>query len=157
MKKNAILLMLACLCGCFLNSYSQITFNNLSFDGTSVKNTNDQLQAEKYHYFKGDTLNDFDFIAAFKAAMADHTDNEAELPGFIYKLECDFVASKYHISPPCFKYLYSHEDKDKSYRNLRVLGSSCNNVDFENGNFTGWTGAIGYNSNSNASLTITTP
>ncbi|MFI5150212.1 MAG: PKD domain-containing protein [Bacteroidia bacterium] len=35
-----------------------------------------------------------------------------------------------------------------------VLTSTCNNVDFESGNFSGWTGAIGYNNNTLAPLTI---
>jgi hypothetical protein len=38
---------------------------------------------------------------------------------------------------------------------VKQINAQCNNANFETGDFTGWTGGIGYNANSNMPLTVT--
>ena len=69
----------------------------------------------------------------------------SEKNGQFIKLEREFVRKKYGImvSP-----------KKLSTSALTNLGVTCNNINFETGDTTGWTGAIGYNSNSAIPLTV---
>ncbi|MEO6882830.1 MAG: hypothetical protein ABI199_02270, partial [Bacteroidia bacterium] len=76
--------------------------------------------------------------------------NPTELRFYLRKKERRYVRKKYSlpIPPP-------EKTATINPNNYTVLTSACNNVDFEDGNFTGWTGFKGYNGNSNAALTTT--
>jgi gliding motility-associated-like protein len=104
--------------------------------------------AGKYFFFKGDTLDGFDVTACYKKALI-YTEekhlNEYEKFLYIKGQECYFVEKKYHL-PGLTR---------KSIPVIPVVTSACNNLGFETGDFTGWTGAKGYNFNSNAALTVT--
>ena len=74
-----------------------------------------------------------------------------ELKHYIYKKECEFVKHKYGIK----KLPWEIVADQRTVQPQSVLVSACNNVDFENGNFGGWTGSEGYNANSTLPLTVT--
>jgi len=96
--------------------------------------------------YKGDTLNGFDLPACKAEAIRRHYD-DADMLLFVAKQEIEFVRNKYHLQPARTARLKSLPVNGK-------LTSSCNNVDFENGDFSGWIGGYGYNTNSSGPLTI---
>jgi hypothetical protein len=102
--------------------------------------------ASSVSFFSGDTLNGFDFSAAAAQAGADHL-NAVELQNRMQSQQKNFVSGKYHLA--------DHHVKRAGVTIPVVLSGSCNNIDFEAGNFTGWTGGYGYNANSDSALTIT--
>jgi len=82
---------------------------------------------------------------ALAYAKAHHL-TQRDLVGYLKQRERAFVFSKYPLSYP----------QQTTTRTIpSVLTSACNNVDFEDGNFTGWTGAIGFNATSTSPLVIT--
>ena len=75
--------------------------------------------------------------------------NAPECIAFIKREEISFIRMKYNLPQP---------PQPEHFTDLRlpeVLAPGCNNADFENGNFTGWSGAIGYNSLSSLPLQLT--
>jgi gliding motility-associated-like protein len=94
--------------------------------------------------FKGDTLDGFDFKSSYQEALASRL-HGTEVKSFMTRKQCDYVTAKYHLP------------KKKSAIIPTILTSACNNVDFENGTFTGWVCAVGYNQASTAPLFITNP
>ncbi|MEO6882426.1 MAG: SprB repeat-containing protein, partial [Bacteroidia bacterium] len=98
-------------------------------------------------FFGSDSLNGFNTAQCYQEALANHL-NSKETSTYFYFQEKKFIDQKYHLEIPPNP-IYTG--------NLSTLTSACNNVDFENGNFGGWTGAIGYNANSTTALTITSP
>ena len=101
-------------------------------------------------FFTGDTLNGFPLEATIEKYVK-QLDIYMELKSLVYFEEAAFVKQKYHIQ----QLPHEVEAARKVVSNPVVLSGSCNNVDFENGTFSGWIGNIGYNANSNASLTNT--
>ncbi|HVA99619.1 MAG TPA: hypothetical protein VNG53_12055, partial [Bacteroidia bacterium] len=98
-------------------------------------------------FFKGDSLNGFNTTLCYQEAVAKKLDAE-ETSTYFYIKEKDFIEHKYHLPIPVDNVFTG---------NYTVLTSACNNVDFENGDFGGWTGSIGYNANSNSPLSVTSP
>ncbi|MDX2174814.1 MAG: gliding motility-associated C-terminal domain-containing protein [Bacteroidota bacterium] len=104
-------------------------------------------------FFKGDTLNGFVFekvakeieglklLGEFKAAM--------------FQKQLAFVKNKYNIvdkiTPSTIPFV---DVTAKSSSQTSSMPSTCNNVDFEDGNLGTWTVTSGYNTNSNSFLTI---
>ena len=99
-------------------------------------------------FFVGDTLNGFPLEATIERYVK-QLDIYSELKSLVYFEEIAFVKEKYNIKQ------LQREGERKIISNPIVLSASCNNVDFESGTFSGWIGNIGYNANSNASLTNT--
>jgi hypothetical protein len=105
---------------------------------------------DKYCFFKGDTLQGFDVVACFKEASLyakQHGLNETEKLLYIKGMETFFMEQKYRIDHASLKKMSVPS----------VLTSPCNNTGFETGDFTAWTGGVGYNSRSDSALIITTP
>jgi gliding motility-associated-like protein len=106
---------------------------------------------EKYIYFKGDSLDSYGAGQAYRAAVEFslmHHLNTNEMARYIYNQQRQFIKRKYHLSD------------DRSLQVIdpalfRTLSAPCSNVDFENGDYTGWTGFIGYNAASGKPLTMT--
>ncbi|MBA3665774.1 MAG: hypothetical protein H0W61_16450, partial [Bacteroidetes bacterium] len=123
--------------------------------GTPVSQFTDaQLQAS-CHFFGGDTLNGFNFIQAKQTALNDGYKMVEEFKANMYQQQFAYVQSKYNIAPVRFE--PAHADvpsQSKLNGAASTFASACNNVDFEDGNLGGWTGVSGYNTNSNAALTI---
>jgi gliding motility-associated-like protein len=123
-KKTLFLFLLLCLCS---YGYSQ--------------------QASRFYFYKGDTLTGFDVPACIEDAKHHHYDGP-DLQLYLHHQEKLFVAHKYNLP-------VEHPASDtRLVEPDRVLTSACNNVDFENGNFNGWVGAYGYNSNSSGPLSV---
>jgi len=104
----------------------------------------------RYAFYQGDTLKGFDFNACYKQTViysAQHGLTEYEKYLHIRGQEDLFVDQKYHRVTP----------KDSKLKVTPVITSACNNLDFELGNYTGWTGAWGYNNNSGLPLSVLGP
>jgi len=99
---------------------------------------------ELYQYYKGDTLKGFDKQAVYQEALLHHIDSH-DMTGYMKEAQKEFVIKKYNLPSSFFK--------KQGLRILPVLTSTCNNLDFETGDYTGWTAAIGYNQNSTLALT----
>ncbi|HXB40744.1 MAG TPA: hypothetical protein VNZ49_09395, partial [Bacteroidia bacterium] len=99
-------------------------------------------------FFGGDSLNGFDFEAAGKQAALEGDKMYLEFKVFMFRTQAAFVKNKYKIE--ALPYEIAMQNK----RNVPpgVLVSACNNMDFENGDFSNWVGASGDNQNSNAFL-----
>jgi len=98
-------------------------------------------------YFGGDTLDGFDFSAAALEAEARNLNVEPELKAYLKMVQTEFIRKKYHI----------HKSEPTRFISPVTLASSCNNLDFENGDLTGWTLESGYNQSSLAPLVIMSP
>jgi len=100
-------------------------------------------------FFGGDTLNEFnllDTIVKVKNVYNSYT----EVKSCVFKKEADFVKSKYNIVQLPFESALIQNEPVLSLKS----NSGCNNVDFEDGDFTGWTGGKGYNAVSIDPLSI---
>ena len=102
---------------------------------------------ENFTFFKGDTLAGFDIQSAHQEAIRDHCHGK-EITNFIRLKENAYVAARYNMP---------HLIHKKSIPIPVILNGPCNNIDFESGTFSGWTGAVGSNNNSTAALTILSP
>jgi gliding motility-associated-like protein len=106
---------------------------------------------KQFYFYKGDSLDGFDVPACYQAALVvagEHHLTPPELRGYVHVRERNYILNKYHIPV--------NQPADVMRGPISSpLATACNNVDFENGNYTGWTGYIGYNANSSAALTST--
>lgn len=117
-------------------------------NNASVAVSIDKIKAD-CSFYKGDTLNGFNLEAVIKESVRKFP-MYSELRTYLKLRENSFVRKKYHL----------HGDANENTSRLQVnsvLAGSCNNLDFENGNYTGWTGGIGYNPSTNNPLVITSP
>jgi len=118
------------------------------------------LTADNYRLYQGDTLDGFDFNAAFsevKKVNGGNYPSQLENLHLMQYQESKFVSNKYHLPPPAAS--TGHGSPAQHARDLQKLLLSqmksggtnphvlagCNNADFETGDFTGWTGAYGFN------------
>jgi hypothetical protein len=98
-------------------------------------------------FFKGDTLQGYDLQAAYESALkynSVHHLSPDELRMYRYDQQQQFVVQKYKIT------LFYEKGADVQ----RLLSGSCSNLDFGAGDFTGWTGAVGYDSTNTAPLSM---
>ncbi len=111
--------------------------------------TKEQL-VSRYTFFHGDSLASFDYVATYRKALdVSGIQLEQELKSFFGIAERKFVNKKYNIAE------IEPQRPGRDYRN--PLTAVCNNLDFEYGNWTGWNGAGGINTNSAGPLTVTAP
>ncbi|HTB07629.1 MAG TPA: PKD domain-containing protein [Bacteroidia bacterium] len=115
---------------------------------TPVK-AQDILISPDYLFYGGDTLNDFNFKAALDFPEVQALDKQ-DLLAYLLRQEKAFVIKKYNIALPV-----PHLNHSTNKSHSVTATSPCNNADFEDGNYTNWTGNVGCNQNSNAALTIT--
>ncbi len=101
-------------------------------------------------FFGGDSLNGFDFDNAAKQALLEGDKIYLEFKTFMFENQAEFVKKKYHIKALPFEI----EEANRIITPPFLLSSPCNNIDFENGNLTGWVTSRGYNRNSNGPLRI---
>ncbi|MCE3227642.1 MAG: large protein, partial [Bacteroidetes bacterium] len=119
--------------------------------GTPVSSLSDQDLKSKCTFFAGDSLAGFDFNTARQQALNDGCKMLSEFKAHMLRQQVTYVKGKYNISTP---------NNNSSYPQIPNTGgklmmpSLCNNIDFEDGVFTGWTGVSGYNANSNNPLTV---
>src|SRR5579872_5442770 len=121
-----------------------------------VKERSSQIAPEKIKteckFFSGDTLAGFPFEATVSEGIKKF-DLYVEFKWYMHIKEIEFVKNKYHIVN--FPWELIKNDNKRLVIHPKIQNAACNNIDFENGNFGGWIGEIGYNSNSNTSLTNT--
>src|ERR1035438_6430588 len=101
-------------------------------------------------FFGGDSLNGFDFDKASQQAALEGAKMYGEFRAFMFRNQIEFVKRKYNIAALPFEI----NAANKVINPAPVVTTACNNLDFENGNFTGWTTSRGYNANSNNPLTV---
>jgi gliding motility-associated-like protein len=104
----------------------------------------------KFVFYRGDTLQGMAIDKMYQESVEYsvlHHLSESELRNSLFRKEEEFVNKKYHIQKHAKAIL------DPNQHIMRT--SSCNNVDFENGDFSGWAGFIGYNQTSGSPLTVT--
>ena len=141
----------------------------LGFSQMAQKADKGFVKQQDLIFFKGDSLNGFpienEFIKCQKLAQS---------PGALYEYkyllkrrEAKFVKQKYHIDKLPYEIAQEKlreqntkqiitQQKQQLYRKNNPptpLASSCNNIDFEDGNFTNWVGYEGYNEGTNNPLT----
>ncbi len=110
-------------------------------------------QPGDYLFFRGDTLAGFDLKSTiYEATTLLSLPKEQRV--YVYRKELAFVRSKYNMPVPVV--INANNTVERKTGNNAVYTTGCSNLDFETGSFTNWTGAIGYNSNSSATLTVTT-
>ncbi len=98
----------------------------------------------QYVYYKGDTLNGFNLASYYKEA-AEEGLSASEIGAYLKDQELQYVQRRYHI--PSKNHAFNPGNSNT------VLGLSCNNLGFETGDYTNWTGYIGYNANSDSAVT----
>jgi gliding motility-associated-like protein len=104
--------------------------------------------SDKNYFFKGDSLNGFDVAANYAQLLKAHYSG-VDLNAVLAKKEKEFVNQKYHL-----KVIPVVEERSAIISIPSKLTSTCNNLDFETGDSTGWKGATGINRNSATALTI---
>jgi gliding motility-associated-like protein len=109
-----------------------------------------------YTFFPADSLSGFDRDRAYQdlgTFNAIHRLNAQEKKAFMLATQRRFIRSKYKITD-------SGQNRSAgslaiSSKTTQPLSAGCNNLDFENGDYTGWTGKIGYNLASASPLMVT--
>src|ERR1700752_3528365 len=116
-------------------------------------------------FFGGDTLQNFDYTGVLNSALPKFP-IYSELRAYMFLKEKNYVIGKYYpgkeklelnrnlLIKPASPFA---NEAARNGGNNQAYASSCNNVDFELGDFTGWLGNSGYNANSAAFMTITGP
>ena len=148
MKRNLYLLIALILFG----SLIQAQVSNHKHEGNSSKAILFEKIKKDCQFFKGDTLAGLDLDALLHESIDKYT-MYSELRSYIKQREFAFVRKKFNIGK-------SQDEITETTRYVKVntvLAGVCNNLDFENGNFNGWTGGIGYNPSTNSTLVITSP
>jgi gliding motility-associated-like protein len=137
--------------------------------GKAQKAAYNLIQKEDITFFKGDSLSGFPLDEELNKC-----NQYVQKPGVLYEYKCvlkqkeaGFVKKKYNIGKLPFEIAFEQEmqrnakniiteSQKQAYRQNnpppQPLASSCNNLDFENGNFTNWNGYEGYNKGSNNPL-----
>ncbi|HXC06957.1 MAG TPA: SprB repeat-containing protein, partial [Bacteroidia bacterium] len=109
----------------------------------------------RYHFFSGDTLDGFDLTRVYTDMLSfsqSHHLSPVEQTHYMFAKEKTFVNNKYHLAPP------KHQSiTHRTVHSNPSLFATCNNLDFETGDYTGWTGAYGYNGNSSGPISVLSP
>ena len=106
-------------------------------------------KSKDYKYFGGDSLTGFDLQGKLNYADASHYTGREKV-AYMIKEERLYVYGKYagtlgkagnnkKINPAVDK------NGNSINWNKRPTGSACNNADFEDGDYTNWTGSVGWN------------
>ncbi|MEO6303667.1 MAG: hypothetical protein ABIP51_10910, partial [Bacteroidia bacterium] len=103
-------------------------------------------------FFRGDSLSGFNFEKAKNEIFADGFKLLSEFKAVMFRKQISYVKNKYNLSIlPQYESLNTNA---KIQSNASTFASVCNNIDFEDSNFGGWTISSGDNQNSNNPLTI---
>jgi gliding motility-associated-like protein len=97
-------------------------------------------------FFQGDTLLGFDLQKNYSEILSLHYDYR-DACALMRQRELLFVKNKYNLPVP-------PSDANRLMQVQSVLTPSCNNLDFESGNWNGWVGAYGYNQNSSTGISV---
>ncbi len=118
----------------------------------------------KCTFFGGDSLDGFDFqLSSIKFPITNPA-HLFEYQNYFRMQQKAFVKNKFAIQETRYdkRSIVLSENDESSSRSSSKLnsatsinGSSCNNVDFEDGDLNGWSRLVGYNDNSNNDLILT--
>ncbi len=133
------------------------------------KTDNKFVKQQDLIFFKGDSLDGFPLENEYNKCKQLESSSGAlyEYKCVLKQREAQFVKQKYHINKLPYEIAEEKirqqntkqvitEQKQQLYRQNnppQVLASSCNNIDFEDANFTNWIGYEGYNEGTNTPLT----
>ncbi|GAB4142387.1 MAG: hypothetical protein Fur0041_17510 [Bacteroidia bacterium] len=141
----------------YLIGFRRLIVLALILSGVFVSNTT-FAQDQHEHTGYGDSLAGFDADKVMKRA-SDLGLQPYEAALYLAKAKRNYIDKKYQLVTP-----EQHKAKLTASNSARLSPSSpqvmapCTNMDFETGNFTGWTGSIGDNSlNSNGPLQNVVP
>jgi len=134
----------------FLKKPGSFLFVIFCFSLAIVSSGQQLIVPDRFVFYSGDTLSDFDFKTLLDRADV-KTFAPQELLEFLHHEEAAFVRKKYSLPVQRPVMLMSRKFP------VFPLASSCNNADFEDGDYTSWTGNVGCNENSLNPLTITSP
>jgi len=95
---------------------------------------------------QGDSLKGFDVQGAYSEAISKNL-NTLETERYIGNRQRKFIEQKYHLPTQVASRVIVPTPV--------VLAGGCNNIDFENANFIGWVGALGYDSVNSSKVTVT--
>jgi len=137
--------------------------------GKAQKADNGFVKQQDLTFFKGDSLNGFPLENEFTKCKQLEQKLGAlyEYKYILKQKEAKFVKQKYHIDKLPYeiaeeklrqqntKQVITQQNQQVYRQNNppQSLASSCNNIDFEDGNFTNWIGYEGYNEGTNNPLT----
>ncbi|MGP8217512.1 MAG: PKD domain-containing protein [Bacteroidia bacterium] len=113
----------------------------------------DIIIPQSYVFYGGDTLNDFNFKAVLDRPEVRALNLENRLI-CLHKMEDNFVREKYHTQTLSDISIPDEPMNTVPGKLDKPMASACNNLDFGDGNYTNWTGDIGYNANSTKALTV---
>jgi hypothetical protein len=141
--KKLILLIPAMVC--FVRVIGQMAASS------EIENFSKEKLVNEFSFYGTDSLSGYNFVKAYNTAIEAHGINTSrELRAFFHIDESAFVKKKYGI-----------KEEPVPTRRIDSPNSAssitCNNLNFENGDFTGWVGACGYNTNSYGPITVTWP
>ncbi len=121
-----------------------------------IVQTSEVPSSQQYNdciFFKGDSLEGFDLNKRIEA-LSQRERIYDEFLFFMYREQVDFIKNKFHIRElPWERKNQKHEHQADKL--IEKVNAPCNNLDFETGDFTGWTGGWGYNANSYSLLNLT--
>jgi gliding motility-associated-like protein len=146
MKRNYFLFITLLFFGFYLKA--QVRPGNFG-KNSSIGVSPEKIKAD-CKFFGGDTLDGFPLSVVIHEAITKYGMYTELLP-YLRERQISYAKKKYSISKLSF------EISDEKNHTLvpSVLAGICNNVDFENGNFGGWTGGIGYNASTHNPITVT--
>jgi hypothetical protein len=114
----------------------------------SILNLFKEQLFKKFSVYGEDVLGGYDILSAYKTALEkEHITTVQELKSFFYIDQTKFLNKNNSVT----------KSSGTSFipSNKSVQTAGCDNLDFENGDYTNWAGKIGYNTNSDSNFTVT--
>ncbi len=105
-------------------------------------------------FYGGDSLKGFDYNFFLNESKVENIKIVLELRNFMFIKQSAFVKQKYNLAKLPYEIAKDEYLLKLPKNNAKVAASVCNNIDFEDGNLGGWLCSSGYNTNSNAALTV---
>ena len=107
-------------------------------------------------FFIGDSLVGFNFEKNADEVFAKGVKLLSEFQAGMFEKQKNYVKKKFNLTllPNYDVVVPVINSGSKFQSNAQIFASSCGNIDFENGDLSGWTASSGNNTNSNAALTI---
>ena len=157
------------LCTTFFILFSQTLFSQKNNQGVVpksqykedpnlgwIKQLSEETIVKYTTFYAGDSLVGFNREYWMAESKKENIQLMIELQNYLHRKQSDFVKQKYNLEKLPWEiakenYLKTHTHSGQSNK---VAASVCNNIDFEDGNFSTWTTLSGYNPNSNLPLVI---
>ena len=124
-----------------------------------INDLSEELIIKHTTFYLGDSLLGFDRARWMAESKKENIQLMVELQNFLHRKQSDFVKQKYNLEKLPWEIAKENYVKQHTHapQPNKVAASVCNNIDFEDGNFSTWTTLSGYNPNSNLPLVIGGP